>query len=215
MCVAGRILDWLEVLRKLLSGFWRHADNTDIQISLLSDAERCPPRDQLLKVALQDTFAWCKQALNGDSGRSGRVSIDEYRTAVCAQLESLEADVCSPWRSIQRQQKERSSVFVCTASDDEPLLYLFVRGVQPRKQADVAIWKRPKMVPLTLGVSSRMSPAGLNRGKRGSDRKKTATSKRKQKVVTEVNSDSRGYSRRSGVLVLESFLSQLLKAILP
>ena len=78
-----------------------------------------------------------------------------------------------------------------TVSDDEPL----ASPVQPRKKADEAIGSISKMIPRARGVSSRMSLAGRNHGKRGSERMKTATSKRKQKVGTELDSESGGVSR--------------------
>ena len=57
--------------RKLMTGYLRHGNFTDMQTSRVSDAESYRLWDQLLK---------------RDSGTSGGVSIDEYRLAVCAHL---------------------------------------------------------------------------------------------------------------------------------
>ena len=59
--------------RKLMTGFVRHATTTDMQVSRLSDEERCRPWDLLVKVGTEATLTQCKQALTKD-GRSLGVS---------------------------------------------------------------------------------------------------------------------------------------------
>ena len=89
----------------------------------------------------------------------GGITTNEYRSAVCARLESLETDVHSPTRNKQKRQPGRTSPFAFPAFDDEPLVALVVQGVRPSKQVDGAIRGKSKTVSQTRGVSSRMLPS--------------------------------------------------------
>ena len=100
------------------------------------------------------------------------MKIDEYQSAVCARLESLEIDVHSPTRSKKKRRSGRPNTFSFTVSDDEPLVSYVFQGVKPRKQINVAIRGISKTVSWTRGVSSRMSPSGRNRVVRRSKTKK-------------------------------------------
>ena len=74
--------------------------------------------DQLLKVGLDETMCRCQGALVEDRTDAGVcMTVDSYRTAVCAQLESLEAEFRNPVKG-----KKSRPVFSFLESDDEPLV---------------------------------------------------------------------------------------------
>ena len=74
--------------RKLMAGFLRHCETTDMQVSRLTDTERGRPWDQLLKVGVEDVLSRCYQVFNEGTVESAGISVDDYRSAVCAQLKS-------------------------------------------------------------------------------------------------------------------------------
>ena len=178
--------------RKLIAGLVRHGNTTDMQVSWLSDEERCRPWDQLLKVGTEATLSRCKQALSVDVRNVEGVTVDEYRSAVCARLENLETDVNIPIRGKQKQRSGRPSAFSYTVSDDEPLVSFVVQGVKPRNQGDVAIRGNSKAAARTRGVCSRMSPSGRNRGVRRSNPKMPVRSCGKRTACVLSTSDSSG-----------------------
>ena len=68
-----------------MTGFVRHAETTDMQVSRFSDQERSRPWDQLLKVGLDETMSRCQGALVEESTDAGVCMIvDSYLSAVCA-----------------------------------------------------------------------------------------------------------------------------------
>ena len=89
--VSGRI-------RQLMSGLWPHCESTDLQVSRLHDVERCHPWDQLLikKKGLTETHNVFDRMLSGESAQVPLAPVDEYRSNVCAQLESLEKSLVIP-----------------------------------------------------------------------------------------------------------------------
>ena len=96
----------------------------------------------------------------------------------------------------QRRHIGRPSPLEFTASDDELFRHLLCEGCIPRNSLIWSFGKGQRRFRFTHSwLEFRMSPAGRNRGKRGSIRKKHATKKRKLKAVTELDSGSGGVSR--------------------
>ena len=83
-----------------------------------------------------------------DRGQSNirGIMIDEYRSAVCARLESLETNVHSRTRNKQKRLPGRPSASVFAASDAEPLVAHVEQGVRPCEQVDVVIRGKSKSV---------------------------------------------------------------------
>ena len=86
-----------------MTGFTRHYQTTDMQTSRLQDESHCVPREQLLKVGIDDLYDRCSVALGSSSGLPEVPVVDEYRSTVCEQLRTLEANavaVKSPTKKI-------------------------------------------------------------------------------------------------------------------
>ena len=84
--------------RKNLRGLLRVAETTDMLVSRLSDAVRGKPWDQLLKVGLDQTLTRCMSVLTNDLGSAVTPMVDDYRSAVLAQLNVMEVVATSPIR---------------------------------------------------------------------------------------------------------------------
>ena len=84
--------------RKNLRGLLRVAETTDMLVSRLSDAVRGKPWDQLLKVGLDQTLTRCMSVLTNDIGSAVTPMVDDYRSAVLAQLNVKEVVATSPIR---------------------------------------------------------------------------------------------------------------------
>ena len=151
--------------RRLMSGFLRHCETTDLQVSRLTDRERCRPWDQLLKVGLGETLSRCSRILQGNVDLVEPFSLDTYRSSVCAQLMSWEAELRSPKKVVPADPVPFS------ISDDEPLLRGTTSASGPRLQKDVEVLTAS--TSKSRGVSSRMSPAKRNRGKRARGKKQS------------------------------------------
>ena len=171
--------------RKLMTGFLRHAETTDMQVSRLFDAERSRPWDQLLKVGVSETLTRCLRELSSDADVVCGASIDEYRSAVCAQLESLGAGAVGATKGKQRRQEGRFCALSFSVSDDEPLVIQRSGKRKPRKQSDVDIVSRAGLKTQLRGVSLRMSPTDRHRGKRSKQQKKMRRSCGNQLKATE------------------------------
>ena len=78
--------------RELMTGFLRHCETTDMQVSRLMDPERGRRWDQLLKVGIEDVLSRCYRVFNEGTVESTGISVDDYRSAVCAQLKSSAGD---------------------------------------------------------------------------------------------------------------------------
>ena len=79
-----------------MSGLLRYCESTDLQVSQLHDVERCHNWDLVLKKGLTETHIVCERMLSGESAQVTIVPVDEYRSNVCAQLQSLEKSLVSP-----------------------------------------------------------------------------------------------------------------------
>ena len=165
--------------RKLMSGFLRHCETTDMQVSRLMDSVRCRPWDQLLKVGLEETLARCNRFLQSGTDATEPLSVDGYRSAVCAQLMSWEAELRSPKKIVP------AATVSFTISDDEPLLRKASGSSGPRLQKDVVV--PVESTSKSRGVSSRMSPAKRNRGKRAARATKRGTSHELEEKSSEEN----------------------------
>ena len=97
-------------LKNLLTGIIRHGALTDLQVSRLDDAERCHPWDQILKKGLVDINRECDRVLAGGANEQEVMTIDVYRSAVCAQLESWEQKLISPVRVRGRVSAAKSTI---------------------------------------------------------------------------------------------------------
>ena len=84
--------------RKNLRGLLRVAETTDMLVSRLSDAVRGKPWDQLLKVGLDQTLTRCMSVFTNDLGSAVTPMVDDYRSAVLAQLNVMEVVATSPIR---------------------------------------------------------------------------------------------------------------------
>ena len=143
-----------------MTGFERHAEPTDKQVSRLSDPGRNRPWDQLLKVVLDETMSRCHGALIDDSvDATAGMKVDSYRSAVCAQFESLEAEIRNTRKGKEGRRVARPTVFSVRDSDDEPLVQSLSCSKGARKQSEVVIAKDRKSVSKRREESFRMSPA--------------------------------------------------------
>ena len=84
--------------RKNLRGLLRLSESTDMLVSRLSDGVRGKPWDQLLKIGLDQTLARCVSILTNDLSSSVVPMVDDYRSAVLAQLNVMEVIATSPVR---------------------------------------------------------------------------------------------------------------------
>ena len=65
----------------LLANFSGQTESTEMQVSSLTDTERCHPRDQLLNRWLGETHAQCKRMLAGDVSSAEAIPIGGYRSS--------------------------------------------------------------------------------------------------------------------------------------
>ena len=84
--------------RKRLRGLLRLVESTDMLVSRLTDAVRGKPWDQLLKVGLDQTLDRCVGVLTNDLSSAVVPMVDDYRSAVLAQLNVMEVVATSPIR---------------------------------------------------------------------------------------------------------------------
>ena len=155
--------------RKLMAGFLRHCETTDMQVSRLTDPERGRPWDQLLKVGVEDVLSRCYQVFNEGTVESAGISVDDYRSAVCAQLKSGADGAKVQLKSRSRKLTSRGSVVPFSVDDDEPVSRHVVRGKAPKSQKDVG-----------LPSTSRGS-----KGKKATARAKSKSTKASKKVVKQ------------------------------
>ena len=125
--------------RKLMAGFLRHCETTDMQVSRLTDPERGRPWDQLLKVGVEDVLSRCYRVFNEGTVESAGISVDDYPSAVCAQLKSGADDAKVQLKGRSRKLTSRGSVVLFSVDDDEPLSRHVVRGIAPKSQKDVGL----------------------------------------------------------------------------
>ena len=84
--------------RKNLRGLLRLSESTDMLVSRLSDGVRGKPWDQLLKIGLDQTLSRCTGILTNDLSSAVVPKVDDYRSAVLAQLNVMEVIATSPVR---------------------------------------------------------------------------------------------------------------------
>ena len=84
--------------RKNLRGLLRFSESTDMLVSRLSDGVRGKPWDQLLKIGLDQILARCVSILTNDLSSPVVPMVDDYRSAVLAQLNVMEVNATSPVR---------------------------------------------------------------------------------------------------------------------
>ena len=125
--------------RKLIAGFLRHCETTDMHVSRLMDPERGRPWDQLLKVGVEDVLARCYRVLNEGTVRPAGISVDEYRSAVCEQLKSGSDDAIGQLGGRSRNSASKGSALQFSVGDDEPLIRHVASGKRPTSQKDVSL----------------------------------------------------------------------------
>ena len=137
-----------------MTGFTRHCQTTDMQTSRLQDESHCVPWEQLLKVEIDDLYDRCSVALGSSSGLPDVPVVDEYRSTVCEQLRTLEANavaVKSPTKKISGQGTSVKAV----------------DGRGPRTQASVGISSDiPAKITPKRKQPTRTAQLGRNRGQR-------------------------------------------------
>ena len=77
--------------RKNLRGLLRLSESTDMLVSRFSDGVRGKPWDQLLKIGLDQTLARCVGILTNDLCSAVVPMVDDYKSAVLAQLNVMES----------------------------------------------------------------------------------------------------------------------------
>ena len=122
--------------RKNLRGLLRPVESTDMLVSRLSDAVRGKPWDQLLKVGLDQTLARCVSVLTNDLSSSVTPMVDDYRSAVLAQLNVMEVVATSP---IRASPKFASRPTGSSSKTKKPRSQADVRLKTPKKNSNVAV----------------------------------------------------------------------------
>ena len=85
--------------RRSMIGFVRHCSTTDMQVSRLTDEGRAIPWDQLVKRGIDESLGRCVTVLETTGGLPTRPAIDDYVSAVCNQLRTMESSPTAPRRS--------------------------------------------------------------------------------------------------------------------
>ena len=125
--------------KKLMTGFLHQCDTTDMQVSRFMDPERGRPWDQLLKVGIEDVLSRSYPVFNEGTVESAGISIDDYRSAVCAQLRISDDDAYAHIRGRSRNVMSRGSAITFSVDDDEPLIRHVARQKGPRSRRDVSL----------------------------------------------------------------------------
>ena len=86
--------------RQSLTGLLGVCSTSDMQVSRLADEARSRPWDQLVKSSLSEALLLGNAALSNELATTSTVPIDDYRSSVLAQLDSVE--VLSPPRAGRR-----------------------------------------------------------------------------------------------------------------
>ena len=179
--------------RRLMSGLLCHCESTDLQVSRLHDLERCHTWDQLLKKGLAETHNVCERMLSGEPPPVVTAHVDEYRSNVCAQLESLEKTLLSPrpaGKGVPKFSRMKSprNLGVHKRRDADDVTTSSRLSV-PKLQSAVAIVPKSPTTSQSKGVSSRFSPAMRNRGRRTGG-KPAKSGRRRYMVFDSSDSDS-------------------------
>ena len=85
--------------RRSMIGFVRHCNNTDMQVSRLSDVARAIPWDQLVKRGIDELLDRCLGVLESTGGLPARPVVDNYRSIVCDQLRTMDSSPIALHRS--------------------------------------------------------------------------------------------------------------------
>ena len=94
--------------RKMLQGLLRLVESTDMLVSRLTDAVRGKPWDQLLKVGLGQTLERCVGVLTNALSSAVVPLVDNYKSAVLAQLNVMKVVATSPIRPSSSPKVKRS-----------------------------------------------------------------------------------------------------------
>ena len=84
--------------RRSMIGFVRHCSTTDMQVSRFTDESRAIPWDQLVKRGVDESLGRCVTVLETTGGLPTRPVIDDYVSAVCNQLRTMESSPTAPRR---------------------------------------------------------------------------------------------------------------------
>ena len=122
-----------------MTGFLRNCETTNMQVSRLMDPERGRTWDQLLKVGVEEVLSRCYRVFHEGTVESPGISVDDYRSAVCAQLRNSADDVQAQTKSRSRNAASRRSLVTFSVADDGTLIRHVARGKQPRSQKDVSL----------------------------------------------------------------------------
>ena len=135
-----------------MNRFEKHVETTDMQVSRLSNPVRSCPWDQLLKVGLDETMTRCQGALDEENNDAAvGASVDNYRSAACAQLESLEAGIRNAFKGKRSRHSDSPTVFSFRETDDEPVAQSTSIGRGARTRAELVITKCAKAVLTSRG----------------------------------------------------------------
>ena len=85
-------------LRSMI-GFVRHCSTTDMQVSRLTDEGKAIPWDQLVKRGIDELLGRCVTVLESTGGLPSCPAIDDYMSAVCNQLRTMESSPTALRRS--------------------------------------------------------------------------------------------------------------------
>ena len=75
--------------RRMLAGFVRPCESTDMQTSRLQDAVKCRPWEQLVKTGEEDMYLRCSAALGSSIRLPALPGVDDCRSSVCEQLREI------------------------------------------------------------------------------------------------------------------------------
>ena len=109
----------------------------------------------------------CYQVFNEGTVESAGISVDDYRSAVCAQLKSGADDANVQLKGRSRKLTSRGSVVPFSVDDDESLIRHVIRGKAPKSQKNVGL----------------PSTSRGGKGKKTTVRAKSSSTKASKKVV--------------------------------
>ena len=110
-------------------------ESTEMQVSRLSDSVRAKPWDQLLKIGLDQTLSRCMSMLENGPDTHVVPVVDEYRSAVLAQLNVMEVMATSPTRVVPSPKAGPSG---SVAKSKRPRSQSDVKLKTPKKKSSVA-----------------------------------------------------------------------------
>ena len=167
--------------RLSMIGFVRHCNSTDMQASRLNDSVRSIPWDQLVKRDADELLSRSIAVLESTGGLPSRPVVDDYRSAVCDQLRSLESSPVVSRRSPAKVNRSAAQM--------------------PRLQTEVVV-STPAPGPSgskRKAASSKSSEQGGSRGQRTGGR----PDKKGRKTLAHI-SEGAGQTRRRSFTIEET-----------